>query len=330
MSHRQNVSLTITRQFPFSAERVFDAWLDPDFATRWLFATWSGKNMRGAIDPKAGGKFTFTENRDGEDVEHTGEYLEIDRPRKLVFTFGVPKYSPEFDRVTVDIAPSESGCVLTLTHEMKPEVAEWKDATQSGWTMIVQNLAAELGDPIATINAAPAQAVARGEIRIVRTLPGPIERVWDYLVDGTKRSKWFAGGTIEPVVGGKADFRFCHSEIAPGETPPPEYKHVHDAPGVAMPCVVTRYEPPRALGFTWGGDDRGNCSEVLFELEPENDRVHLALTHRNLPNRKETTNVGAGWHLHLSVLDSLLSETPQIPFWATHSQLESQYAKILP
>ena len=39
------------------------------------------------------------------------------------------------------------------------------------------------------------------EIRLVRTLPGPIERVWEYLTDPEKRARWFAGGPMEPRVG---------------------------------------------------------------------------------------------------------------------------------
>ena len=30
-----------------------------------------------------------------------------------------------------------------------------------------------------------------------RLLPGPIERVWDYLTDSTKRGKWFASGKMD-------------------------------------------------------------------------------------------------------------------------------------
>ena len=42
-----------------------------------------------------------------------------------------------------------------------------------------------------------AQFPAPGEIRIMRTLPGPIERIWTYLTDPAKRAKWFAGGPME-------------------------------------------------------------------------------------------------------------------------------------
>jgi uncharacterized protein YndB with AHSA1/START domain len=38
-SGRPPLSLTVTRDYAASAERVFDAWLDPDMARRFLFAT---------------------------------------------------------------------------------------------------------------------------------------------------------------------------------------------------------------------------------------------------------------------------------------------------
>ena len=41
------------------------------------------------------------------------------------------------------------------------------------------------------------QFTGPAEVRLVRTLPGPIERIWDYLTDSEKRSRWFAGGPME-------------------------------------------------------------------------------------------------------------------------------------
>ena len=92
------------------------------------------------IDARPGGSFTIVERRDGLDVKHTGEYLNIDRPRHLSFTFSVPQYAEDVTRVTVDISPlEEDWCELSLTHEgVWPDYA---DRTRAGWTSILDGLA---------------------------------------------------------------------------------------------------------------------------------------------------------------------------------------------
>ncbi len=135
-------TIQITRRFEVSMERVFDAWIDPDKARRWLFATPTGEMVRVDIDARVGGSFTITDRRDGEDVEHVGEYLEVDRPRRLVFTFAVPKYSKVFTRVTIDLKPLPSGCELTLTHE--GVLPEWLEPSRQGWGMLLESLAGML------------------------------------------------------------------------------------------------------------------------------------------------------------------------------------------
>ena len=136
-------TIIITRRFDFSIERVFDAWLDPDKAGKFLFATPTGKMVRVEIDARVGGSFNIT-RRDGEDVEHVGTYLEIDRPRRLVFTFGVPKFSAQMTRVSIDLKPLPTGCELTLTHE--GVLPEWLDSAREGWGKIVDGLSAHLAE----------------------------------------------------------------------------------------------------------------------------------------------------------------------------------------
>ena len=141
MSDPKTGTVTVTRRYVFPAERVFDAWLDPARASKFLFATPTGKMVRAEIDARVGGAFNFT-RRDNDDTEHVGTYLEIDRPRRLVFTFSVPRYSPVVTRVSIDIKPQGAGCELTLTHE--GVLPEWLDKTREGWGMILDGLAKAL------------------------------------------------------------------------------------------------------------------------------------------------------------------------------------------
>jgi len=137
--------LTVSHRYPFPAEKVFDAWLDPKVARRFLFATPEGEMVRAEVDARVGGRFTFVDRRaDMGDVEHVGEYLEIDRPRRLVFTFAVPAYDPNYTTVTVTLAPDgDGGCIATLTHAGVPE--EWAERSAEGWGMILASLEAALG-----------------------------------------------------------------------------------------------------------------------------------------------------------------------------------------
>jgi uncharacterized protein YndB with AHSA1/START domain len=139
------VTVRVARRFDAAPERVFDAWLDPARAGKFLFATATGRMVRVAIDARIGGRFAFVDRRDGEDIEHVGEYLEIDRPRRLVFTFAVPKFSAQATRVAIDIAPAGSGCTLTLTHE--GVLPDYAGRTEAGWTGILDGLAGALAAP---------------------------------------------------------------------------------------------------------------------------------------------------------------------------------------
>ncbi len=144
MIERTTVTIQVSRRFAASAERVFDAWLDPERARRFLFATATGEMVRTEIDPRVGGRFSIVERRDGEDVEHTGEYIEIDRPRRLVFSFGVPEYSDATTVVTIEITPLEDGCELILTDESVP--ADWVERNREGWSAILEGLAGAVQD----------------------------------------------------------------------------------------------------------------------------------------------------------------------------------------
>ena len=134
----------VSHVFSASAERVYDAWLDPTIARKFLFATPTGTIIRADVDARVGGRFCFTDRRPDGDVEHVGEYLVLDRPRRLSFTFGVPRYSPLFTTVTLDFAPlADGGCEVTLTHEgVLPDYAE---RTRGGWTTMLGLVERALG-----------------------------------------------------------------------------------------------------------------------------------------------------------------------------------------
>ena len=165
-------TVRVRRRFAAPVERLYDAGLDPARAGRWLFATATGEMLRVLIEARVGGAFAFIERRDGEDVEHRGEYLELNRPRRLAFRLVVPKFSALASRVTLEFEAHGAGCELTLTHaEVAPGAAE---RTAAGWRAILEALAAN----VSTLRLlySPTSPYAR-KVRIVAIEKGLVDRI---------------------------------------------------------------------------------------------------------------------------------------------------------
>jgi uncharacterized protein YndB with AHSA1/START domain len=128
----------VTCRYSASPERVFDAWLDPITASKWLFATASGPMARVTIDARVGGLFCFTERHDDLGIEYRGRYVEITPPRRLVFTLSMDRRSLDSTRVIVEIAPLNTGCELNVFHENVPP--HHTSRTEGRWTGILYGL----------------------------------------------------------------------------------------------------------------------------------------------------------------------------------------------
>ena len=130
----------VSRRFQATAEPIFDAWITPATASRFLFATPGGRIVRCEIDARPGGRYIIVDRRGTDDVEHVGEYQVVDRARRLVFTLQVPKYSAEITSVALDIAVSEpGGCNVVLTSAPVPP--EFREQSEAGWLSILGALA---------------------------------------------------------------------------------------------------------------------------------------------------------------------------------------------
>jgi uncharacterized protein YndB with AHSA1/START domain len=124
---------------------VFDAWLDPAMVGRWMFASGGDEVLHVRIDPRVGGAFSFKVRRGGREIDHVGEYRVIDRPRRLVFTWGIAGEKGS-DGVTVDIVPLAEGCEVTLTHRMHPDWIEFAPKASEAWSRMLGALGRLLGE----------------------------------------------------------------------------------------------------------------------------------------------------------------------------------------
>ncbi len=133
------IEARVTHRFKASADRLYDAWLDPKKGRLWMEAALirlglSGDIQRVEIDARVGGKFFFSDMRDGTEARHWGTYLELDRPRKIAFTWIVDE-AEEADpsKVALTIEPAGEGCIATIVHEKDAKSADDVSQTEAGW-----------------------------------------------------------------------------------------------------------------------------------------------------------------------------------------------------
>ena len=163
-------------------------------------------------------------------------------------------------------------------------------------------------------------------LQIERTLPGPIERVWRYLTEPELRQKWLAAGPMELEINGNVMLVFNNNSLTTaGDLPPEKYADYGDEHIVRG--NITACDPPFLLSYTWPMGDNEN-SEVRFQLTEQGDKVRLQITHSRLVNIDHKLSVAGGWHVHLEFLQAQLENQTPPPFWATHTKLEAEYARL--
>lgn len=321
--------LLITQAFPATPEVLYAAWTDPVVAGGWLLTGAGSEQAQHLLDVRPGGRWQITDRRDGSDYTAHGEYLAVEPAHRLVFTFAMPQFSPDSDRLTVEFEPAGDGCMLRLTQEGAGIDAELgslpagaPSSSETGWR--------EMFDRLATLlirSSGRAGQPDTATLHFERLLPGSLEQLWPWLTVSDKRAQWLAAGDMPGATGDAFELHFDNTRLSPRRTLIPERFRRYDKVCTTAHRLTCR-EPPHRLGFTWGGEGE-DASAVHIELSPAGDQTRLTLTHSRLVNGAERINVASGWHTHLAILaDRLAGRTPP-PFWLLFEGLETDYAKRL-
>lgn len=122
-------------------ETVFPYFTDPDRYVQWM-----GRNA--TLQPVPGGSYRVFMT---EGVEAVGEFVEIDPPHRLVFTWGWthdPAVPPGTTRVVVTLDAEPGGTRLTLRHHDLPDDGQ-RDHHGKGWHRYLGRLDIRVcgGDP---------------------------------------------------------------------------------------------------------------------------------------------------------------------------------------
>jgi uncharacterized protein YndB with AHSA1/START domain len=132
------VAAVVEREIRIAArpETVFDFFVDPEKMVQW-------KGRKAELDARPGGVYRVEIN---DEAIARGEYVEIDAPNRVVFTWGwegqesgehaVP---PGSSRVEIELTPDGDGTLVRLRHLDLP--AQSRDVHGQGWDLYLGRLA---------------------------------------------------------------------------------------------------------------------------------------------------------------------------------------------
>ena len=130
----------IRRRVRATAEEIFDLWTTPDLMIRWMSPFPGAVDCKASCDLRPGGDFSLVMSSTQASREVSGTYVQIDRPRKLVFTWTGPLTNNVNTLVTVELTPRGDETDLVLTHERLPNSSIVEGHTK-GWGHILDHLA---------------------------------------------------------------------------------------------------------------------------------------------------------------------------------------------
>jgi uncharacterized protein YndB with AHSA1/START domain len=127
-------TVRIERHLAAPPSSVYAAWTDGSLMSGWMSPFGSAT---ATADPRVGGRLSVVMVDAGVRLEHHGEYLQLDPPRRIQFTWRSP-YTNGPSLVTVVLRPDGDGTWLILTHERLP--ADVVAAHADGWGLMLDRL----------------------------------------------------------------------------------------------------------------------------------------------------------------------------------------------
>ncbi|HVY29889.1 MAG TPA: SRPBCC domain-containing protein [Polyangiaceae bacterium] len=137
MTTRSRVTVQIRRHFEVPATALFDAWLNPDGAWRWM-ARGYGDLLHLDLQPWVHGIIRQVVLQEGREIEHRGEIIELARPTHLAFTWQGPPPATDGHVRLVFIADA-TGTELSLEQERVPQGHESR--TLHAWNIVLDAIA---------------------------------------------------------------------------------------------------------------------------------------------------------------------------------------------
>lgn len=134
--------LIVRRRIAASAAELFEAWLDPTALAQWM-RPGTVHCTTAHVDARVGGRYEVIMEVDTRVVPHRGEYIVIDPPRRLVFTWNSPHTGERDTLVEVDFLAAGADTEVVVTHQQLPEAE--RAGHEQGWSSALEKLDARYG-----------------------------------------------------------------------------------------------------------------------------------------------------------------------------------------
>jgi uncharacterized protein YndB with AHSA1/START domain len=152
----------VRRLLPAAPDIVYDEWLDPGALADWMCPR-PARCLNIESEPRLGGRLRIDIEDGGTEFWVSGEYLVLDRPGRLSFSWSCSTWPDPGLKSVVNVLlePRENEqTLMTIEHTLLPPGLV--DQHERGWTAIAQQLA----DELAASGASPLpRSVARQEFR---------------------------------------------------------------------------------------------------------------------------------------------------------------------
>ncbi len=140
-------SISLSRTVAAPAEKIFDRWLIPTFVGNWMFGSHIGNekviDLQNEVRP--GGSYSYHITRNGKEFLQDGEYLKIDRPKRLSFTWReAAKQNAHKSRISLSLDTQDGKTKLRLSMQIDQTLELYADEIKKQWSERLKVLAAQV------------------------------------------------------------------------------------------------------------------------------------------------------------------------------------------
>jgi uncharacterized protein YndB with AHSA1/START domain len=140
----ETATVRVQRVMPAAPDLVFDQWLDPESLQEWMCPR-PVRVIDVTVEPHVGGVVRIDVDDSGTRVLISGQFLTIDRPNLLRFTWANSNWPDPTSESVVNVSFEPVGddeTLMSIEHSLLPP-AEF-ESFDTGWTLTVEQLAAVL------------------------------------------------------------------------------------------------------------------------------------------------------------------------------------------